>query len=57
MLQNKENVRHRIKRKWRWAGHVARMREERWAERVKWWYKWRITKEKGRNKGLGGAMT
>jgi len=45
------NAKINIKRqKWKWAGHVARMKDDRWAKKLTFWYLGYKKRRKGRQK-------
>jgi len=50
-LKHNENARLKVRKiKWGWAGHVARMAEERWAKKVTWWYLGNYKRRRGKQK-------
>ena len=45
------NAKHQIKRlKWKWAGHMARYKGERWAKIMTFWYMGNYKRRRGRQK-------
>ena len=41
-------IEHTLKQKWRWAGHIARMKDDRWTKRCTEWQPRRGKRSRGR---------
>ena len=49
-LKYNKNAEHRIRRlKWKWVGHMVRIKEDRWAKRITLWYLGNYERRRGRH--------
>ena len=44
-----DTIEYTLKQKWRWAGHIARMKDNRWTKRCTEWQPKRGKRSKGRS--------